>query len=170
MGCIICERVSDLNRTCSKCGGEVCVMHRTPFDSAKYLCHTCDHRRVKTIQQGLFQTLLNDGLPQVKFTHNWNNKLNCTCFTTIRPWDPERFKVGQVYLIRHTDKLKARDITNPFRAELVTASRFQLANLPEITAALDTGYSRQETLAMMQKMYQEAETIPFGIYLFRRAE
>jgi len=28
----------------------------------------------------------------IKFSHNWNNKLNCDCFTTIRRWTESKHK------------------------------------------------------------------------------
>ncbi|MCA0447675.1 MAG: hypothetical protein LCH54_15745 [Bacteroidetes bacterium] len=157
-----------MNRTCKHCGSEVCAMHRTPDEGHLYVCDSCNTRKVKTIQQGLFQTLVNDDLPQIKFTTNWNNKLACNCFTTIRPWNPDVYKIGTTYLIRHTDKNKSRDLMDPFKAELIAGNSFPLEKLPEISAALDTGYDRMKTMDIMRKMYENADSILFGIYLLRK--
>jgi len=36
-------------------------------------------------------------MSQIKFSHNWNNKLNCKMFTTIRRHTPEK----EIYYRRH---------------------------------------------------------------------
>jgi hypothetical protein len=106
-------------------------------------------------------------LPEVRFTTNWNNKLQCHCFSSIRPWNPGKYTPGTRYLIRFVDKTN-EDKIDPFEAVLVTGHSFDLDRVPEITAALDTGYSREETINIMRKMYDNADNIKFGIYLFKR--
>jgi len=47
---------------------------------------------------------------QVKFSTNWNNKLDCRCFTTIRLKNPSKHKLNEVYaiLLKNSVHKKAR--------------------------------------------------------------
>lgn len=83
--------------------------------------------------------------PTIKFSYNWNNKLDCSAFTTIRLHQPKKYIVGQDYEIY----LKA-----PFCiAKIVAIKQFKISQMNEFMAMIDTGYSVQETIEIIKKMY-----------------
>ena len=88
-------------------------------------------------------------LPIISFSCNWNNKLDCKAFTTIRLHQPTKYIVGQSYEIH----LKA-----PFCvAEIVSIKQFKLSQMNEFMAMIDTGYSVQETIEIIKKMYPKID-------------
>lgn len=98
-------------------------------------------------------------LPNIDFSCNWNNKLNCKAFTTIRLFNAKT-KVGNSYNIR----LKGEVIKTAIVRDIKT---FRLPQLTEYMAYLDTGYSKIETTGIITKIYQsrfadvEAQTFMF---------
>jgi hypothetical protein len=82
---------------------------------------------------------------ELRFSTNWNNKLNCQCFTTLRR--STRFEVGQLYRI--TLKGKVIGI-----GKVVAVSIFLANKLSEAMSYIDTGYSRAETLHILRQMYE----------------
>lgn len=41
-----------------------------------------------------------DELPTIDFSYNWNGKLNCNSFTTIRLANPNKYQIGLDYLVK----------------------------------------------------------------------
>ena len=87
-------------------------------------------------------------LPTIRFSYNWNNKLNCTAFTTIRLHNPIKYKVNQEYIIELDGKKKQ------YSAIVKSISIFKLKQLNEFMAHIDTGYSMNETKEILMKMYK----------------
>lgn len=81
----------------------------------------------------------------IKFSYNWNNKLNCNFFTTIRKVNPMH-KIGEVYQIMINE-------TPVFTAKIIHLSRCHVENLSESQCLQDTGYAKAETRAMLAKMH-----------------
>lgn len=82
---------------------------------------------------------------QLKFSYNWNNKLDCKAFTTLRLSD--RFKVGQQYEIILKDESKG--------IAMVKDVRYTLLNqINEFVARIDTGYSMGECRNILTRMYK----------------
>lgn len=83
----------------------------------------------------------------IKFCHNWNNKLNCKYFSTIRKHTEQKHqyyqnKIGHVYNV----VLNGRTIST---AILVGVRTSQYSNLPRELITLDTGiinYTEQDNL------------------------
>ena len=95
------------------------------------------------------------GLPQPKynfageisFGSNWNKKLGCQYFTTIRLQNLAKYHIGNVFkIIKKGDYL--------LDAKIVQLRYCKLHDLPELTCYLDTGYSKEATIALFKKMYQ----------------
>lgn len=85
-------------------------------------------------------------MEKLKFSYNWNNKLYCEAFTTIRIAQPNRFVIGQQFeIILNKNSLK--------RATVVGYKEFFIGQLNEYMSYLDTGYSVDETVAIIVKMY-----------------
>jgi hypothetical protein len=41
--------------------------------------------------------------PELSFSYNWNGKLNCNCFTTIRLRNDARYQVGAKFIVKLKD-------------------------------------------------------------------
>ena len=85
----------------------------------------------------------------LRFSYNWNNKLDCKAFTTIRISD--RFKVGQEYDIQLREKI---DYVSKGAAKILEIREFKLEQMNEFVARIDTGYSEQECKDILTKMYK----------------
>jgi hypothetical protein len=79
------------------------------------------------------------------FSKNWNRKLYNDYFTTIRFFD-KQIKVGDEVEIKLKD--------NSFGiAKVEKVQKFLIDQLPEITAFLDTGTNRKNTIEILRRMY-----------------
>lgn len=88
----------------------------------------------------------------LRFSKNWNNKLDNDCFTTLRPYDPTRYEEGEVIQIQ----LKENDsFINYCQAALVGIKVFVLQNLQPSDAYLDTGQDKEETIRIIEEAYKE---------------
>lgn len=79
------------------------------------------------------------------FSYNWNNKLNCEVFTTIRL--SSSFKVGEKVEVILKGKLLGH-------AQIIDIRGFYLKNLSEWVAMIDTGYSADECRKILKTMYK----------------
>lgn len=84
----------------------------------------------------------------LKFSTNWNNKLNCNACTSIRLKNDTKFIIGAYYQF----ELKGE---NSGVWQLVAKKDFQLAFLDEFSAMLDTGYGAQQTANIIKLMYKD---------------
>ena len=101
----------------------------------------------------------------IDFSQNWKDKLNNNIFSTIRLFNPNKYKQGRQYIIRY----KNEEI---LKAELDRISPvFYLQQLPSIAAKLDTGYSKEETIKIFENIYKNADfdinTKLFQLYQFK---
>jgi len=76
-------------------------------------------------------------MPIIKFSHNWNNKLACKVFTTIRRWEEEKEKyyqgcVGKTFTVM---------LSNNKIGEAVLRAAYpeQISRIPVLILMLDTG-------------------------------
>jgi hypothetical protein len=83
----------------------------------------------------------------IEFSHNWNNKLNNTYFTSIRQENLTKYIIGKLYDVILKDELLKHAI-------LVDIRKFQIKDLTNYMACLDTGYSKEESLNIFSKMYK----------------
>lgn len=86
----------------------------------------------------------------IKFSYNWNNKLNCKAFTTLRLHNQTKYRVGKLFEI----ELNGKPMGKAILQEVRTAS---LKHLNEFVCFIDTGYSRAQTIGMLQKMYPKID-------------
>lgn len=82
----------------------------------------------------------------LKFSYNWNNKLDCKGFTTLRL--SNRFKPDQEYRIM----LKGVRVCD---ARVVDVKRFLLHEINDWIAYIDTGYDANECKEIIKKMYKK---------------
>ena len=85
----------------------------------------------------------------LRFSTNWNNKLYCKMFSTIR-LDNGYYKPGEMFLVYLKNDFLYRTIIRESRS-------FLLHELPSISAALDTGYSLDDTKNIIRKMYPDKD-------------
>lgn len=87
---------------------------------------------------------------EIAFSFNWNNKLSCRAFTTIRLHNPAKYQVGQVYDILLTGK-------KFMEGKIIEIKDFYLTDLNEFMAYVDTGYCKQECEIIIRKMYKNLD-------------
>ncbi|HRK00994.1 MAG TPA: hypothetical protein PL089_15395 [Ignavibacteria bacterium] len=88
----------------------------------------------------------------LEFTYNWNNKLDCKCFTSIRLSD--RYRVGEEFKIILINK-KVPQVKGV--ARIIEIKEFYLHQLNTFIAALDTGYSVPECKKIIERMYKNTD-------------
>ena len=102
-------------------------------------------------------------LPSVSFSSNWNSKLNCDAFSTIRLRNDKKYHLGNMYTI----VLKENPIYN---AQLVALSHFYLLKLSDAMSFLDTGYNAAATIKMLLLMYKnkniDVQSVMFSYLVF----
>lgn len=82
----------------------------------------------------------------ISFSFNWNHKLDCDAFTTIRLFQPEKYCIGEQYAIQ-LKKVKQ------FEGVIIDVKKFMLKDLSNFIAYLDTGYSKENCQSIITKMY-----------------
>lgn len=84
-------------------------------------------------------------LDEIQFSQNWNKKLGCEYFTTLR-LPGNKYYPGNLVKIIHKG-------TFLYRAEILSIKKIWLRELDDFTAYQDTGYSAKKTIEMLIKMY-----------------
>jgi hypothetical protein len=82
----------------------------------------------------------------IEFSTNWNKKLQCNAFTTIRLFNPGKYRVNQVYKIEQKKVFL-------MQAAIIAIKPFMLHDLNDFMAYLDTGYNANECKLIIQRMY-----------------
>ena len=93
----------------------------------------------------------------IKFSYNWNNKICCKCFTTLRIEDNQKYIIGNKYKIT----LKEKYIKS---VEIIDIRCFKINNIGDYIGYLDTGYSGVETIAIIKKMYPKVDFSIISLY------
>ena len=84
-------------------------------------------------------------MKEITFLQNWNRKLCCNFFTTIRL--NKSHVIGEEVMV----KLKGKELG---KAVIVQKKLCLLSELTEYTAHLDTGYNSEKTCGLIMKMYK----------------
>ena len=100
-------------------------------------------------QDGKFIRVMEEYLD---FSTNWNGKLNCTAFSTLRLRDDRKYYVGAKKIVRLKEVHKGM-------ATVVSISYFTIDKINEAIARLDTGYSAEECRKIIMSMYKNRPTI-----------
>lgn len=97
---------------------------------------------------------------EIKFSTNWNNKLHCQVFTTIRR--SACYTKGSVWTV-------VAPKIEPFEVMVLDVKILTKPQMNEWIARLDTGYSLDELLEILFKMYPDAHLkTPFYFILLAR--
>lgn len=83
---------------------------------------------------------------KINFNYNWNNKLQCKIFTTIRLENPKKYIINEKYEIF----LKEKSLGI---AQIVDIKNMFLKDINEYIAGIDTGYNAEECKNIILKMY-----------------
>lgn len=84
----------------------------------------------------------------INFSTNWNNKLDCVAFTTLRLRNSNKYQIGREYKIHLKNRFKKNA-----RIEAMRTIYYHQIN--EFIAHVDTGYSAYETQKIIKKMYSK---------------
>ena len=81
---------------------------------------------------------------KIKFSHNWNNKLNNDIFTTIRKYDNEKY----YYYFNQTNKEFEIVLNGNIvgKAVLINVEHLDYINIPYCLLRLDTGLKTKESI------------------------
>lgn len=86
----------------------------------------------------------------IPFSYNWNNKLDCKAFTTIRLYNPAKHKPGT----KVDPVLKG---VSKGVGTIVDVKPFLLEQLNPYMSYLDTGYSVEECKKIIVRMYSSID-------------
>lgn len=81
----------------------------------------------------------------INFSYNWNNKLDCKAFTTLRLSD--KYNTNDIIEIHLKKKLL-------FKAEVIQKKCLKLNLINHWIAYIDTGYNAIECQELLKKMYK----------------
>jgi hypothetical protein len=84
----------------------------------------------------------------IKFSFNWNYKLDCGAFTTIRLHNPSKYVVGKLYGI----ELKGSLQKHP--ARILDIRTLYLKDMNEWMTQLDMGYGLDQGRETIRTMYK----------------
>jgi hypothetical protein len=93
----------------------------------------------------------------IKFSYNWNNKLNNIIFTTIRKANSiyEAGKTYDLYLkVRSQNATLKPEYSFIGQGEIIEKITTQCGQLPNYICWQDTGYSKGETMRIIQKIWK----------------
>lgn len=96
----------------------------------------------------------------LEFSQNWNGKLYCKHWTTIRLRNNHKYRRGDSYDIYLKDEFLGI-------AELIGLRYTTRGKLNEFVCYLDTGYDVVSTQNMLGKMYGRDRDKQLGFYLFK---
>jgi hypothetical protein len=92
----------------------------------------------------------------IKFSYNWNNKLNNIVFCTIRKTN-SFYCSGHTYdlYLKSTEKNSTSGTIIKFigKGEILEKLSLPIEKIPEYIFWLDTGFSKGETISVIQKIW-----------------
>lgn len=84
------------------------------------------------------------------FSRNWNNKLDCDCFSTIRLRNDSANVIHDIVLARLNTKKDKRD----YKCEVTYIHHFLLDNLTTAMANLDMALPKDKAKGVLFNMYK----------------
>jgi hypothetical protein len=124
-----------------RCGGEYRIMTLDRKTKASIWCYYCKDYGGKYVK---ITDVMEENL---SFGTNWNNKLNCNAFTTLRLRNDRKYHVGARVNVWLNSIFKGR-------GTIVAVSCFTIDKINESIARVDTGYSAEECRNIIQEMYK----------------
>lgn len=102
--------------------------------------------KTKKTKTNINLIIFNKAMEQIKFSYNWNKKLNCKAFTTLRLYDPKKYRIGIEYEVFLIDKMIKK-------IEIIDIKVVEYKKINNFISYLDTGYSLGETKTILSRMY-----------------
>lgn len=101
-------------------------------------------------------------MDKITFSSNWNNKLTCEYFTSIRLYNDLRYGVGRTLEVAFKDKIIKK-------VQVMSMKRLMLKDITSFIAGLDTGYSPEQCKSIITKMYPAVnlQVEPLSFILFK---
>lgn len=96
-------------------------------------------------------------IKHIKFSYNWNKKLDCKSFTTIRLHNGRKYQKGNLYRVFLKDSTQWIDKGLHECKGLVTRRKTQINDW---LAFLDTGYNAVKCQDIITKMYKNKNVEP----------
>lgn len=91
----------------------------------------------------------------LKFSTNWNNKLHCKAFTTLRAYDPAKYAIGTKHDIWLADE--AGQFVRLGTATVIAHQHRTTDTLTEAEAMLDTGYDLAYTQRILRNLFKRPD-------------
>ena len=88
----------------------------------------------------------------IKFNRNWNGKLACDIFTTIRIHSPYKYKVGEIY--KQETHIR-KDCEASSLVQCLHISTYNLEDIPNPIFYTDCGMNKVDAIKMMETMYSK---------------
>ena len=89
-------------------------------------------------------------MEQIIFSKNWNNKLNCIAFTTIRLRNDKKYFAGAEYEVILKE---GKRTTNKGKHTVIGLKHVKLKELDGFTCLMDTGMPLEDTINLIRGMY-----------------
>jgi len=89
----------------------------------------------------------------ISFSHNWNNKLSCDVFTTVRIENKGKYKPNQLYDIVLSSNSQKEPVSQG-KARIMLIQPFLLDNVSEGIALIDTGLNKLKFIELVRTMYK----------------
>lgn len=88
-------------------------------------------------------------MEQIKFSQNWNKKLDCDFFTTIRLQSSKYVKDNEFKIFLKNEI--------HCKAKIIDVWTCKIDMLKDFICYIDTGYNKEETMNMFKKMYSNVD-------------
>ena len=92
-------------------------------------------------------------MKEIVFSYNWNNKLDCKAFTSIRL--SNTYKISDEYKIVLQPKNQMPVVKGI--AKIIDIKKFSIDQVNDFISYLDTGYSKKECIDIINRMYPSAD-------------
>ena len=96
-------------------------------------------------------------MKELKFSYNWNNKLDCKVFTTLRL--SSKYEVGDLVEVKLNSLYK-------FNAIIIGKKVIKMEKINDYIAYLDTGYDTDECRGILKKMYKDVDWTTQNLYYY----
>lgn len=103
----------------------------------------------------------------IKFSYNWNGKLNCDSFTTLRLHNPLKYCAGHIYDVWLVQGKENKEIGQFVAVEI---RQLKLSALNNFIAYLDTGYSVEKAKEIIQRMYPKHDDPYLDFILLKKVK
>lgn len=82
------------------------------------------------------------------FSYNWNNKLDCNVFTTLRLAQDKYYVGNKFCVVLNSEPGK--------HVEIIAVKKILIGQITDYIAGIDTGYSVQECQKLIKTMYKNS--------------